>query len=215
MQEERTGRMSAPSERGPNPSGSVSETQHTTTKSSTIMTSTPPHRIKTTEFSSAAALLAASSRTPITSQDTALALPFLEKLRLLVFTPIYVLFGAAVLASSPILAAISKTSKTAKRLVYFLCLRTIIPTLRYFLDTVPTWLVLTWWLRSKNIAQDGVRVMKDIALGEPCHYGSHSREWAQCLHPCGLENRKRNDGDRVILFCHGGGHLVSSLNIVV
>lgn len=153
--------------------------------------------------------LAAVSTPAIQSQDTALALPFLEKLRLILFTPFYVAFGAAVLASSPLLALVSKTSRTAKRLVFFLCLKTIIPSLRYFLDTIPTWLVLTWWLRSKNIAQDGLRVMKDIALGEPCHYGSHPREWAQCLHPCGLTNRRQHEqGERVVLFCHGGGHIV-------
>lgn len=147
---------------------------------------------------------------PMLSQDTALALPFMEKLRLLLFTPFYIVLGVAVLASSPLLALVSKTSKTAKRLIYFVCLRTIIPTLRYFLDTVPTWIVLAWWLRSKNIAQDGLRVMKDIALGEPCHYGRHSREWVQCLHPCGASNRR--DSARNVLFCHGGGHLVRSLS---
>ena len=145
---------------------------------------------------------------PMLSQDTGSALPLLERVRLLVFTPFYIALGVSLLAGSPLLALASKTSKTAKRIIYFVCLRTIIPTLRYFLDTVPTWLVLTWWLRSRNIAQDGLRVMKDVALGEPCHYGSHIREWAQCLHPCGASNKRK--ADRTILYCHGGGHLVSS-----
>jgi acetyl esterase/lipase len=150
---------------------------------------------------------------PMFSQDTALALPFLEKLRLLLFTPFYVVFGVSVLASSPILALLSKTSKTAKKVIFFMCFKTIIPTLRYFLDTVPTWLVLTWWLRSRNIAQDGLRVMKDVALGEPCHYGTHSREWVQCLHPCGASNRRPTD--RHILFCHGGGHIAANCIVLM
>ena len=141
------------------------------------------------------------------SQDTALALPLLEKIRLVLFTPLYVGFGVAALASSPLLALISKSSKTAKKIIFYLCLRTIIPSLRYFLDTVPTWLVLTWWLRSRNIAQDGVRVMKDVALGEPCCYGVHPRENVQCLHPCGVSNRRQ--AERAVLYIHGGGHIVS------
>jgi len=51
-------------------------------------------------------------------------------------------------------------------------------------------------------------VMKDIALGEPCHYGAHSREWVQCLHPIGSSNRR--PADRAILFCHGGGHIAAN-----
>jgi hypothetical protein len=141
------------------------------------------------------------------SQDTALALPLLERLRLVLLTPFYVALGVSVLAGSPVLALLSKTSRTARRLIFWLSLRTVIPTLRYFLDTVPTWLVLTWWLRSGNIAQDGLRVTKDVAIGAPCHYGTHRREWAQCLHPIGASQRRMTD--RVVLYCHGGGHLVS------
>ena len=146
---------------------------------------------------------------PMLSQDTALALPLVEKLRLLLFTPFYIALGVSVLAGSPFLALASTTSRTAKRFIYFICLRTVIPSLRYFLDTVPTWLVLTWWLRSRNIAQDGLSVMKDIALGEPCFYGQHQREWVQCLHPCGASNKRMRE--RTILYCHGGGHLVSCI----
>lgn len=118
------------------------------------------------------------------SGEPGLPLTFRERVRLFIFTPFYILLGVVLLISTPLLALISGVSRVGRQFVYQVVLHTTIPALRYFLDTVPTWLVHAWWLRSQPIAQDGEPVMKDVAVGEQHVYGTHPRENLYALYPC-------------------------------
>ena len=106
------------------------------------------------------------------------------KIRLVLFTPFYILLGLLLLSSTPLLALLAACSHGAQSLVYRIILNTVVPLLRYFLDTIPTWLVHAWWLRSHAIAQDGLPVMHDVAVGGRHNYGAHPRENLSALFPC-------------------------------
>jgi acetyl esterase/lipase len=148
----------------------------------------------------------------VLSQDTGLPLPLYRVVALLLLSPAYVSLGVSVLASAPLLAFASRSSRLAKLIVYHVAIRTLIPALRSFLDTVPTWLVYTWWLRSANIAQDGRRVLQDVAIGEHLKFGSHTREWLQALHPCGPQTQL--EPQMHVLFVHGGGWIAANATLL-
>eukprot|EP00658_Telonema_sp_P-2_P077317 TRINITY_DN6961_c0_g1_i5.p1 TRINITY_DN6961_c0_g1~~TRINITY_DN6961_c0_g1_i5.p1 ORF type:complete len:390 (+),score=50.95 TRINITY_DN6961_c0_g1_i5:452-1621(+) len=117
------------------------------------------------------------------------------------------------------------------RLLFFrIITSTAIPILARFLDTVPTWLVMIWWLPDyykTHIAQDGRPCLEGIAVGELHVYSDrHPRETVQALTPWLSDTSStaqvtapvasasgdwfQGPGPRHVLYIHGGGFLAAN-----
>jgi hypothetical protein len=112
---------------------------------------------------SGASILRELPRAPESSTD-ADDLHALPRLWWWISAPVLFVLGCAALAVTPLLILLAPLPFGRKVIFRFSAL-TVVPLLSRFLDTIPTWLVWTWWLHSNHIAQDGERVLEGVALG--------------------------------------------------
>ena len=87
---------------------------------------------------------------------------------------------------------------------------------RYFLDTIPTWLMDTWWLKdikATHISQDSLPVMRNVAQSEYYTFGDRKlRETVQALQPFRLVP---NQEIKHILYVHGGGFIAANAKLLM
>jgi len=132
--------------------------------------------------------------------------------------PLFVFLGAVLILTSPLLMAVFHTKSPLKKVFFMFAAYTIIPLLSWFLDTIPTWMMDTWWLKDRkrtHICQDGKPVMENVAIGEFATYGDRKfREHVQALQPFRLSI---DEGDEVrnVLYIHGGGFIAANSKLLM
>ena len=140
--------------------------------------------------------------------------------------PMFMLLGFLLIASSPLLMAIFHTKSPLKKVFYYFAAYTIIPLLSWFLDTIPTWLMDTWWLKDKkrtHISQDGKPVLENVAIGEFHTYGDRRyRENVQALQPFRYSATSKSSSSssntsnvRHVLYIHGGGFIAANSKLLM
>eukprot|EP01065_Artemidia_motanka_P027979 TRINITY_DN33184_c0_g1_i1.p1 TRINITY_DN33184_c0_g1~~TRINITY_DN33184_c0_g1_i1.p1 ORF type:complete len:527 (+),score=154.05 TRINITY_DN33184_c0_g1_i1:72-1652(+) len=107
-------------------------------------------------------------------------------------------FGVLVLVSSPLVLVVAGSAAWIRSVVYWISAYVVVKPLRWFLDTVCTYLYWIWWLPSlSHIAQDGRPVLEGCAIGELQYYGGSSREWLQAIHPTRVVVEQRPEAEPV------------------
>eukprot|EP01062_Namystynia_karyoxenos_P074387 TRINITY_DN71262_c0_g1_i1.p1 TRINITY_DN71262_c0_g1~~TRINITY_DN71262_c0_g1_i1.p1 ORF type:complete len:623 (+),score=145.64 TRINITY_DN71262_c0_g1_i1:92-1870(+) len=100
------------------------------------------------------------------------------------------LLGLLVILGSPVIVLMTGTAGWIRIGFYNFLGYVIIAPLRWFLDTVATYLYMAWWLPGRtHISQDSRPVLEHCATGELQWYGNHEREWLQAVHPTGAGMR--------------------------
>jgi len=137
-------------------------------------------------------------------------------------TPVMLAFGILAVGMSPVYMFATALSGWSRVVFFGVVTRTIIPVLAGFLDSVPTWLVMIWWLPDyykTHIAQDGKPVLQGIAVGELHLYSErHPRETVQALTPWGCDGNESEPpsaswfqrSPRHVMYIHGGGFLAAN-----
>lgn len=139
----------------------------------------------------------------------------------LLAAPMFMLLGFLLIVSSPLLMATFHTKSPLKKVFYYFAAYTIIPLLSWFLDTIPTWLMDTWWLKDKkrtHISQDGKPVLENVAVGEYHTYGDRRfRENVQALQPFRYESKANGSPQTVkhVLYIHGGGFIAANSKLLM
>ena len=141
----------------------------------------------------------------------------LRNLFVLITAPFPILIGAILILTSPILLNVFSTKSPLKKVFFYFAAYTVIPLLSYFLDTIPTWLMDTWWLKdvkATHISQDSLPVMRNVAQSELHTFGDRKlRETVQALQPFRL--RVNEDSVKHILYVHGGGFIAANAKLLM
>eukprot|EP00657_Telonema_sp_P-1_P004142 TRINITY_DN1957_c0_g1_i1.p1 TRINITY_DN1957_c0_g1~~TRINITY_DN1957_c0_g1_i1.p1 ORF type:complete len:391 (+),score=29.39 TRINITY_DN1957_c0_g1_i1:145-1317(+) len=146
--------------------------------------------------------------------------------------PFVLFFGVSMLIMAPVYMFGTALSSWSRLMFFRIITRTAVPLLAGFLDSIPTWLVMIWWLPDyykSHIAQDGRPCLEGIAVGELHLYAEkHPRETVQALTPWGsdvvdstsqdlvtpeVDSTGRwfqQGGPRHVLYIHGGGFLAAN-----
>ena len=142
----------------------------------------------------------------------------LSNLFVVVTAPIPIIVGAILILTSPILLNVFSPKSPLKKVFFYFAAYTVIPLLSYFLDTIPTWLMDTWWLKdikATHISQDSLPVMRNVAQSELHTFGDRKlRETVQALQPFRL-TPANEDSIKHILYVHGGGFIAANAKLLM